>query len=119
MRLRWRCSPQPPLPRRGACLPVPRFSLSSIDLLSINVAGAELEVLRGLEFEILDAKVVVVGTGGSTQDAATADLLAQAGFQRLKVEAAEAGAVAVFVHRAAWPSLGSAPGVGDVRATAL
>ncbi len=52
-------------PRLAGCIPDchrfmpprPRFSLNSVDLLSINVAGTELEVLKGLELDTIDAKV--------------------------------------------------------------
>ncbi|PRW60795.1 family methyltransferase [Chlorella sorokiniana] len=78
-----------------------RFGVHGIDLLTVNVAGAELEVLKGVDFSRLAVKVLAVGRSssstnnsssgdseqqGGSQAAAIAALLAQAGF-----EAAPAG----------------------------
>ncbi|KAI7842703.1 hypothetical protein COHA_003634 [Chlorella ohadii] len=89
-----------------------KFGILAIDLLVVNVAGAELEVLSGLDFSRLAVKVLTVGrsggsaTGsgaqqGSSQAAAIAELLTQASFEAVppasEGEAQHQGSWTVFV----------------------
>jgi hypothetical protein len=99
------------------CSHARRFGVHGIDLLTVNVAGAELEVLKGVDFSRLAVKVLAVGRSssstnnsssgnseqqGGSQAAAIAALLAQAGFEAVPAGPGEQmqpqGSWTVFVN---------------------
>ena len=63
-----------------------RFGIGSIDFWSLDVEGAELEVLKTADFSRLSVKVLMVELDGHNpeKDQAVTDLLAGAGFTPLK-----------------------------------
>lgn len=87
-----------------------KFGIGSIDMWSLDVEGAELEVLQTVDFSRLDVKVLVVELHGydKERDAKVVSLLERAGFgvYKMKKEDSISSLNTVFVHRSAWPHLG-------------
>ncbi|PRW33145.1 methyltransferase family [Chlorella sorokiniana] len=108
-----------------ACVPLQYllgiWGVVEVDFLSIDVGGAELEVLQAADLSQMRVKVILVQTDGSnpSQDRAAAELLAAAGFEPVrKLNDPPASRMAqvssVFVHKTAWPELAHSPAISEV-----
>ena len=72
------------------CLPLshilPKVGLKHIDFMSLDVEGAELAVLRSIDFEAVRISVMVIETDGhdKTKDQEVKDLMAENGYELLE-----------------------------------
>jgi hypothetical protein len=89
-----------------------------VDLWSLDVEGAELEVLKTVDFSRLSVKVLMVELDGHNQekDQAVKDLLAGVGFTALpKTQENDLNHYnTIFIHKDAWPHLAHHPDVKEV-----
>ncbi|KAL4427674.1 hypothetical protein ABPG75_001763 [Micractinium tetrahymenae] len=97
-----------------------RFGIAYVDLWSLDVEGAELEVLRTVDFSRMDIKVLIVELDGHSKekDQGVKDLLAGAGYQILPKQLKENYHLnsfnTVFVRPDAWRWLSHAPDITEV-----
>jgi hypothetical protein len=114
----------PSVGRPVACMPLmtllKKLGITHIDFLSLDVEGAELEVLRTLDLSKVTIKAIVVEMDGhdTDKDTSVSDLLLGRGFvrvdlrgDRLESMASENG---YFIHHS-FVSLVSARGTGARR----
>lgn len=95
-----------------------KFGIGSLDLWSLDGEGAELEILKTVDFSRLSVKVLMVELDGHNKekDQAVTDLLAAVGFAPLrKTQQNDMNNFnTVFVHKDAWPQLAHHPEVKEV-----